>query len=183
MLSILFVVWDHFKDDRLLTKRVKAFYKNIEDLVYSYYVMKLSQEKFSKNCENNAIEDFYFKFKKDNVFFRGIINQTFEDYSKYIGLTYYNKPSSYCVRNYNFLIDSTGAFYKLVSKLPQSEIGTEYCFYDNQLKRVVISKENIEIINQFFKILRDHWKKYYYKFIFRKKLKPKVDFSKLLDYN
>ena len=35
--SILFVVWDHFKDDRLLTKRVKSFYQDIEELIFSFY--------------------------------------------------------------------------------------------------------------------------------------------------
>ena len=51
--SILFVVWDHFKDDRLLTKRVQSFYGNIEGLIFSYYKMKLSLEKFNESKEKH----------------------------------------------------------------------------------------------------------------------------------
>jgi len=34
VIAILIVVWDHFKDDRLLYRQVQEFYEDIEKLIY-----------------------------------------------------------------------------------------------------------------------------------------------------
>lgn len=37
---VIYIIWDHIKDDRLLTKKVQKFYKNIENLIFYYYLNK-----------------------------------------------------------------------------------------------------------------------------------------------
>jgi hypothetical protein len=41
LVSIGIVIWDHFKDDRLLTKQVQFFYESIENLIFSRYKMNI----------------------------------------------------------------------------------------------------------------------------------------------
>jgi hypothetical protein len=178
--SILFVVWDHFKDDRLLTKRVQSFYWDLEGLVYTYYKTKLIRDQFDESNDKKSCEEKFFQFQKKNVFFRGKVSLLFEDFSKYLGLTYFRKSALYCIQNYDYLIESTGAFQKFRCKLPQIEIGNELCFYDNQHKRYAIDEDNLDIINRFFELLRDYWKTYYHKKFFRRGIKAKFDFSDLL---
>ena len=116
--SILFVVWDHFKDDRLLTKRVQSFYSDLEGLVYTYYKTKLIRDQFDESDDKNSCEEHFFKYQRENVFFRGKVSLLFEAFSKYLGLTYFRRPSIYCIQNYDYLIESTGSFQKFKSKLP-----------------------------------------------------------------
>jgi len=37
IVAIIIVIWDHFKDDRQLTRQVQGFYDDIEHLLYSFY--------------------------------------------------------------------------------------------------------------------------------------------------
>jgi len=35
---LVFIIWDHLKDDRILTKEVQEFYQDIENLIYTYVI-------------------------------------------------------------------------------------------------------------------------------------------------
>lgn len=181
--SILFVVWDHFKDDRLLKKRVQSFYENIEGLIFSRYQIILNQEKFNESNGNTLYEEEFFKYQKKNIFYRGIVDQSFEDLSKYLGLTYFNKPPYYYSNDNDYFIKHTGAVHKFICQLNQVLPSPAVCFSDEGYKKIVIDDKNIKIITNFLENLRNHWNTYYYKRILRKKLKSKLDFSDLLNSN
>ncbi len=146
--SILFVLWDHYKDDRLLTKRVQNFYKNIEGLIFSNYKMKLNLEKFDENKES-YYETEFFKYEKQNVYYRGIVKQVFEDMAKYLGLTYHSRPQYYYTKDADYFIDHIGDVYNLYSQLPATHLGNKFSLYNEQLKKIVIDTNSIKIINDF----------------------------------
>lgn len=181
--SILLVVWDHFKDDRLLKKRVQSFYENIEGLIFSWYQIILNQEKFKEDNVNTLYEEIFFKYQKKNTFYRGIVDQSFEDLSKYLGLTYFNKPHYYYSNDNEYFIKHTGSVHKFTRQSNQFLPSPAVCFFDEGYTKIVIDDDNITIINNFLENLRNHWNTYYYKRILRKKLKPNLDFSDLLNSN
>ncbi len=179
--SILFVLWDHYKDDRILSKRVQNFYKNIEGLIFSNYKMKINVEKFEETKET-CYETEFFKYQKQNVYYRGIVNQVFEDMAKYVGLTYHKRPNYYYTKDNDYFIDKIGDFYNLYCQLNNAiQLGNKFSFYNEQLKKTVVDTQSIKIINDYLETLRKHWNKYYFKRILRKKLKPKIDFNEFLD--
>jgi hypothetical protein len=180
-ISILIVFWDHFKDDRLLTKRVHYFYENIEGLTFSFYQIEKSKFSFIESKGIKEYEDVFFKFEKRNIFFRGIIEQSFEYLSKYLGLAYFSKPNYYISNNHDYYIEHTGTVYNFYCELNKTRLGKRNSFKNNELNKYIIDESAIEIINNFLEKLRDHWNKYYSKKLFRKKLKPKLDFSELLN--
>lgn len=140
--SILFVVWDHFKDDRLLKKRVQSFYENIECLIFSWYQIILNQEKFKENNVNTLYEEIFFKYQKKNIFYRGIIDQSFEDLSKYLGLTYSNKPHYYYSNDNEYFIKHTGSVHKFTRQSNQALPSPAVCFYDEGYTKIIIDYEN-----------------------------------------
>ena len=111
------------------------------------------------------------------------MDQSFEDLSKYLGLTYFNTPHFYYSNDNEYFIEHTGAFHNIICKLPQVQIGHTVSFYDEQLTRIIIDKDSIKIMNNVLETLRNHWNTYYYKRIFREKLKPKLDFSDLINFH
>lgn len=181
--SILFVVWDHFKDDRLLTKRVKSFYQDIEELIFSFYNSYNYRELWSKNKNNKHYEAKVFESEKKHVFYRGKVNHNFAEYSKYLGLTYYS-GSGFYINGYNYFIESNGGVFNFYTRFTSApELDRKRSFYDSVSGLYVFNEENLTIINNFLDTLRTHWNKYYHKkilfFTLRKKLKPKIDFSEL----
>ena len=40
LISIIIVIWDHFKDDRLLSKQVQEFFEDIENVIFTFYANK-----------------------------------------------------------------------------------------------------------------------------------------------
>ncbi len=54
-------------------------------------------------------------------------------------------------------------------------------FWDNEAKNYILNEDSITIINKFLETLRNYWKEHHYKKIFRKKLRPKIDFTELIN--
>lgn len=180
VLSILFVVWDHFKDDRLLTKRVQNFYNDIENLIFNFYM----KNAFLKLCEiNNANKEYeqeYFEYSKMQIFYEGRVKQQFEEYAKYLGLMYYRKPQYYMSTS-NYLIQKEGGlaeFYPNINAI--SPLNRRQLFINSKTKNHDLDESSVNIINTFLKNLRDYWYKFHYKKVLRKKMKSKLDFLKLI---
>ena len=86
---LLFIIWDHLKDDRQLTKQIQEFYNDIEMLVYTsiqimYYsaiekkeVEVPDQKVLNKTKNRDIIQNSYLKTK---------ILQNSEKFATYLGL-------------------------------------------------------------------------------------------------
>ena len=180
LISIIIVVYDHFKDDRILSRQVHEFYKYIEGLIYTQYLVEID-----KQYEINAIypEELKNRFSnnaKKKLFYEGKIKQLFEPFSRYLGLTYYHPPAYYMTEDYKYIIEYTGYIMHFGSSSP-TVLGTpQNTFYDNAKKKIVIDDRAIEIINELLKSLRIYWKDHFSKLLFRKKITSFQDFSVLL---
>lgn len=182
--SILFVLWDHYKDDRLMSKRVKSFYQDIEEQIFSFYNSYNYRELWSKNKDNKQYEAKFFEYEKKHVFYRGKVNHNFDEYSKYLGLTYYAGNGFY-INGSNYFIEKNGGIFNFFTRFASApELNRKRSFFDSTSGVYIFNEESIRIINSFLEALRAHWNKYYHKrilfFTFRKKLKPKRDFFKLI---
>ena len=171
---LIFIIWDHLKDDRLLSKQVKEFYADIEMLIYTYIQLKYYNaiEKkevevsditaLSKTRNRDIIQTFYLKTK---------INQNFGTYGNYINLTIDNEEKLY-LNNTIYVLSFDGLLKKRN-------------FEDNSLVEIVksyvdIHSEEISEINKYLTSLRFYWNKNYKKLFFRPKLVQQLNFNDLL---
>ncbi|MFW9875926.1 MAG: hypothetical protein ACFFG0_22725 [Candidatus Thorarchaeota archaeon] len=183
LIALFIVFWDHWKDDRLLTKRVQEFYEDIEWLIFSNYNKIIYTKLFDENrIPNKECEQEIFVYTKKNYFYMGKVAQRFEEFSKYLGLTYYNKPHNY-LNDSEHLIDKLGEINHFYSDLSKNvRFNQRKSFYDPKLAKYDIDKKEIKIIEIFLETLRTYWKIYYKKGkFFRKKLHPKINFYDLLN--
>jgi len=171
---LIFIIWDHFKDDRLLAKEVQEFYGDIENLIYTQI-----QSEYYKVIEKKQIEDTHEKLvnktrNKDiiqNSYLSTKILQNFEKYSNYLGLTIDREDLAY-LNSTIYLMTYNG----LLKKRD---------FEKNNVNQVIssftdINNEEISDISKYLNSLRFYWNKKYYRFLFRPKLVQKISFSSLL---
>jgi hypothetical protein len=171
---LLFIVWDHLKDDRLLTRQVQEFYEDIEMLIYTYI-----QIMYYKNIEKKEVEipdqkDLIKTRNRDviqNSYLEKKIFQKFKSFSSYLGLTY-NKEEN-CYLNNTIYILTTQAQIK------------KRDFENNSINEVIdshidIKSEEVSDILKYLNSLRFYWNKRYRKLIFRTQLTQKIDFYALL---
>lgn len=93
IIAIIIVIWDHFKDDRILTKNVQEFYEDLENLIYLYYIIEIIDDTFrvlnefgrDKGFSEDVLEKNFFESKREYLTFQGKIKQKFDDYGKYLG--------------------------------------------------------------------------------------------------
>ena len=179
IISITIVVYDHFKDDRILTRQVHEFYHYIEGLIYTQYLMEIDKQYNSQKEKLTEVSETFSNNAKKWSFYRGKISQLFETFSRYLGLTYYTQPNNYIIENYDYFIEQTGYIMNFHPNSP-TEIGSpQNTFYNNPKRKIVIDDKAIEIINEFLKRLRFHWNNNFSKFLFRKKIKSSMDFESL----
>lgn len=162
VIAILIVVWDHFKDDRLLFRQVQEFYEDIEGLIYSYCLIYKSEEESPiKNP------------KQQNTFYSHKIKQNFEKYSNYLGLTILEEANRY--------------YYCNISDFDLGDDGILHYNHEGEDRDDVInphhpSSEEVNVIDEYLKMLRNYWERNYSKPLFRPKLKKKNDFSIIIDH-
>jgi len=152
LIAILIVFWDHFKDDRLLTKQVQEFYEDIENLIYTFIQYKSGKGSPKDNPEQRNL---YYHFK---------VKQNFDAYSKYLGLTIFEQQEKY-FNNSDCILRTTGELWHRSIGVDEQRLLSNY-------KNI----KNIDPILDYLKILRDHWEKSYGKILFRRKLKQKKKF-------
>ncbi len=86
---------------------------------------------------------------------------------------------NFSIKNVKYLLGTSGNFYKF-----HYEKGnlTEILAFRDQANKYDISNEVIEIIIKFLEKLRTYWSENYCKRkIFKRKLKRKIDFKKLIE--
>ncbi len=178
-ISVLFIIiWDHIKDDRILSMQIQEFYEDIESLIFTnlqvkYYEAletvegKMEAQELSalkKNKNRDIIQQNYLSTK---------ILQHFELYSQYLGLTY-NSENQYYLNGTVYILKTDGVLLKrnFETNVPDTivESYTE------------IKKEKITEILNFLNSLRFQWKKRYKKAIFRPDLQQTVNYDNLLGY-
>ncbi|MFX0060129.1 MAG: hypothetical protein ACFE8J_17670 [Candidatus Heimdallarchaeota archaeon] len=171
---LIFIIWDHLKDDRLLTRQIQEFYSDIEMLIYSYIQVMYyraiekkeieitDQKALIKTRNRDIIQNSYLKTK---------ILQNFNKFSSYLGLTI-NKEESIYLNNTIYILTFDGLLKKRN-------------FENNSLEDVLssyidIKNEEVSDILKFLNSLRFYWKKNFRKLIFRTPLNQKVNFFELL---
>ncbi len=171
---LLFIIWDHLKDDRLLTRQVQEFYEDIEMLIYTYI-----QIMYYKNIEKKEVEipdqKALIKTRNrdviQNSYLEKKVFQNFKIFSNYLGLTY-NKEESCYLNNTIYILTTEG----LLKKRD---------FENNNINEIIdsyidIKNEEIADILKFLNSLRFYWNKRYRKLVFRTHLAQKMNFETLL---
>ena len=172
VLLFIFIIWDHIKDDRLLTKNVQIFYDSIENLIFSI----LQKEYKGKREVGLQLTEYYHQYDYYNEKFL----QLFDEFGKYLGLVRHLRRQMQKKKFYHFL-HVNKYFLTDAGYLSHSE---NLLFHLDANK---IDQEGINYIGTFLKDLRDYWKKNYSKIILglikiRPNLKAKVNFKMLLGF-
>ena len=175
---LFFIIWDHIKDDRILSGEVQDFYSDIEMLIFTnlqvkYYeilqenteLMKEQELKaLIKNRNRDIIQKNYLNTK---------INQSFKFYAHYLGLTF-NKENNAYLNGTIYILKTDGTLLKRnIESNTEENIITVYT--EIKLQQI---KELLTYLNS----LRFYWKKKYNKFIFRPQLHQTIVFDDLLGY-
>lgn len=171
---LIFIIWDHLKDDRLLTRQIQEFYSDIEILIYSFIQVmyyKAIEKKEIEIADQKALIKTRNRDIIQNSYLKTKILQNFSKYSSYLGLTI-NKEDNIYLNNTIYTVSFDGLLKKRN-------------FENNSLENVIISyidikNEEISDILKFLNSLRFYWKKNYKKLIFRPPLNQKINFYELL---
>ncbi len=171
---LIFIVWDHLKDDRLLTRQIQEFYSDIEMQIYSFIQIMYYSAIENKEIEINDQKALNRTRNRDiiqNSYLKTKILQNFNKYSFYLGLTISKEEKLY-LNNTIYVLTFDGLLKKRN-------------FENNSLEDVItsyidITNEEISDIFKFLNSLRFYWNKNYKKLIFRTRLNQKIDFYELL---
>lgn len=164
--AIIIVIWDHFKDDRRLTKEVQEYYEHIENFLATY--IKIRQHQGNHDEASIYIAEF--------EYFRSIVKQRLPDFSKYLGLILgksrdrrYQDEDAYLTKIGHVLVENGNLLFRDPTILGSYE---KHAIGNSQNLR----RSEIPNIDNFFSDLRGHWQKFYHKTIFRPKLKKRINF-------
>ncbi len=171
---LIFIIWDHLKDDRLLTKQVKEFYTDIEMLIYTYIQVKYYNIIEKKEIEVSDVSALNKTRNRDIIqksYLKTKISHNFEAYGNYIGLTIDDEEKLY-LNNTIYVLSFDGLLKNRI-------------FEDNSLVEIIKSYVDIQIeeiseINKYLTSLRFYWNKNYKKLFFRPKLVQQLNFNDLL---
>ena len=184
IVAIGIVFWDHFIDDRLLSKRIQFFYETIENLIFTYYKHKIWEQKTNTEFEIIERDKKISYYRIENDVNLNIIWQNKEDCAKYIGL-FLNKVESmyhttFYIDDEKYILEINGALRKSVYEPGIHNPILAFC--ETGANKYIISDIEIAIINQFLANLRNYWKGNFSKRkMFRGNLSRKLDFRKLID--
>ncbi|MFX0188834.1 MAG: hypothetical protein ACFE8A_14000 [Candidatus Hodarchaeota archaeon] len=174
---LVFIIWDHLKDDRLLKKQVQEFYEDIEKLIYTYIQIEYYRSIESSKIQNDELEKLE-KYKNhdiiQNSYIQLKISQNFTKFSNFIGLTLNREKNTY-LNGTIYILNKNG----LVQKR-NLETYTQNNIIDSYLD---IKDKEISDVLIYLKSLRFYWKKNYFKLLFRPTLKQRVNFFDLLGFS
>jgi len=171
---LLFIIWDHLKDDRQLTRQIQNFYNDLEMLIYSYIQIKYYNTIEKKQIDDSDLKTLNRTKNRDiiqNSYLKKKIKQNFHEYSNYLGLTFDEETNSY-LNNTIYVLGIDGLLKKRN-------------FENNTVDEIInsyidITSEELEDILKFLRSTRFFWNKNFKKFIFRTHLKPQLNFSEVL---
>ncbi|MFX1375096.1 MAG: hypothetical protein ACFFA0_04735 [Promethearchaeota archaeon] len=175
---LIFIIWDHVKDDRILSREVQDFYSDIEMLIFTnlqvkyYEILQTNKEEMDdqelktliRNKNRDIIQKNYLNTK---------IKQNFKLFAQYLGLTYNKENNSYLNGTIYFLKNDGTLLKRNIELNTEETIITSY---------TEIKPQQISELNVYLNSLRFYWKKKYYKSIFRPHLRQKIVFDDLLGY-
>lgn len=175
LISLAIVFWDHFYDDKILSRQVRNYYENIESVIFAFY--KTYSLRASIMKENAELADQHFELIKQWAYFMGNFKRRFDEFSKYFGLTLYG-GNHVITQNSPYCVEFEGQMHEIVQDIPRINYSHKNMF---KLDSTGIHdlEGNIYKIDDYLKALRDYWNTYYSKRLFRKKLKPKINFKLL----
>ena len=175
---LFFIIWDHIKDDRILAREVQDFYSDIEMLIFTNLQVKYYEilETNKETVEEQELKTLIKNKNRDIIqknYLNAKINQNFESYAKYLGLTY-NKESGAYLNGTIYILKNDGILSKrnIETNTEEEIISSFKEITPQQIKELLI----------YLNSLRFYWKKKYYKFIFRTQLKQVINFDDLLGY-
>ena len=171
--GFLILIYDHIKDDRQLTKKVKEFYEAIENLIILYYSELILEKRREVSNEDDRIE----KLKNERVkirikhsYYQEFIKYHAENLFKYLGIIYSGDNKNKIInKNTNYVLRTGGQLrFKDLEGEPRNikEVNVIPDLLD-------ITPEQIEKIDYFLASLRQYWKDNHYKWLFRPKIEKK----------
>lgn len=181
IIPVVYLIWDHFKDDKLLTKQVQEFYHSIEHIVYLYYMnilfninfcdefWKSNRSKFFKgNFKFLEIEQIFvhrldYMREKIKIFFNPKENVYVY---KYIGMLCKKKVDEKDNEIFYYFSDTN-----LILTREGEKLKHDYKSLVKDPKMMGHFKYGWEIYN-YLGSLRDYWKTNYKKHFIRPRLKP-----------
>lgn len=147
VISILLVVWDHFKDNEQLYKQVQRYYNNIKNLIVSHLDVRY------------GIHNKFFNTRQSNNYYKFLVVQNLAKNSEYLGLTYSSEEESY-YNDSEYMIYKTGQLW--IRNTDTDKIKAfSYDNLDNDIKNT----------KAYLKTLREFWNTNYSKIFLRPKLK------------
>ncbi len=176
LIAIIIVIWDHFKDDHQLRQQANDFYEAIEYLIFSYY-SNLNLKVRIENTNNNEIKENLrntrVKIRIKHAYYKRFIKYRSESLFRYLGMVY-SKDNEDSIINMNseYVLLSDG---QVRFKDPEGDPNNlkELNVVSNPLN---IKKEEIKRIYTYLGTLRNYWEEKHYKWLFRPKLKPNLNF-------
>lgn len=175
---LFFIIWDHFKDDRILAREVQDFYSDIEMLIFTNLQVKYYEilQKNTGEIEEQELKALIRNKNRDIIqqsYLNVKINQNIKLYAQYLGLTY-NKENNTYLNGTIYLLKTDGTLLKRNIESNREEIIiTSYA---------EIKPQQVKDLLIYLNSLRFYWKKRYYKVIFRPQLHQKISFDELLGY-
>ncbi|MFX1313925.1 MAG: hypothetical protein ACFFHD_15145 [Promethearchaeota archaeon] len=175
---LFFIIWDHIKDDRILTGEVQDFYSDIETLIFTNLQVKYYEilQKNRPEMEEQELKTLIKNKNRDIIqknYLDTKINQNFRLYAQYLGLTY-KKENDLYLNGTIYILKTDGNLLKRnIESNTEENIITSY---------TAITPKQISELEIYLNSLRFYWKKKYSKFIFRPKLEQKIVFNELLGY-
>lgn len=192
---VFFIIWDHVKDDRILTNQVQEFFRTVESLIYTYYhfqfyktyfsidyILKIEDKRFDKFKKINY-KDLDHKFSQRMFYLSEKMRRGIKEWGKYIGIipnfeikedmSEDNKDSFSKIKYYsdtNLIITYQG---EILNHLGKPLV---------QDSNSITEKEGF-VIFYFLRSLKKYWKINYRKFLLRRKLRGKLNMTGLFfDY-
>ena len=172
LISLAILFWDHFYDDKILTRQVQDYYDAIEGLIFTYYKAYNLRSLFKSNPK---LDEDYTQFEREYVFYMGKTNTFFEEFSKYFGLAKYG---SFLISfTSQFSCNTEGEMFELGHDLHRKAFAQIPMFKIES--GIYVFGENIFKIDNYLEAIRKNGDDNYSKRLFRKKLKPKRYFTLL----
>ncbi|MFX0021798.1 MAG: hypothetical protein ACFE9S_05695 [Candidatus Hermodarchaeota archaeon] len=175
---LFFIIWDHIKDDRILSREVQDYYNDIEMLIFTNLQVKYYEilQKTQGEMEETELKTLIKNKNRDVIqksYLNAKINQNFKLYAQYLGLTH-NKEDDAYLNGTVYILKTDGSLLKRNIEVDK-EVNIITSFTE-------IKPEQIKDISIYLNTLRFYWRKKYYKFIFRPHLHQKIVFEDLLGY-
>lgn len=184
IIPVLILIWDKFKDDRILTRKIQEFYWDLENLIYIFYIEHLFSAYFNDKAldiiRNDHFKKINFleikkKLEHRHLYFREKVLKGINEWGKYLGLTSFESNTvGEILKDIRYYSDSTVIL---------NSVGELFLLNNNPLvenyKKMIHFIEG-EDINHYLQSLREYYKKWFYKWGFRPQLKKKFNTTQIV---